>query len=134
MKRSYTRKNATGSKISIEKNRCSREQGATKTHDWKPNPGVGAQNRSWEQATDLARLHNSFDANCKSGETMRNFLVASPLDNHSEGRFKQSKQPINDLLLIPEKALKALHPLKIRHDHASGVAEDIGDHKDFVPA
>ena len=32
------------------------------------------------------------------------------------------------------KALQALHPFEVGNDHAAGVAQDVGDDEDFVPA
>ena len=34
----------------------------------------------------------------------------------------------------PEKGLQSLHPFEVGNDHAAGIAENIGDDEDFVPA
>src|SRR5262245_22391172 len=64
---------------------------------------------------------------------MRDLFFTGALSNQTERGLQKAEQSIHNFRFIPEKALKALHPLKIGYDYAAGIAENIGNHKDFIP-
>src|SRR5205814_8062906 len=48
--------------------------------------------------------------------------------------LKDAEEFVGHFRFGPQKCLQTLHPLEVRNDHAAGVAENIRDHENFVPA
>src|SRR5947199_9246030 len=48
--------------------------------------------------------------------------------------LKDAEKFVGHFRFRPQKCLQTLHPLEVRKDHAAGVAENIRDHENFVPA
>src|SRR5438093_337184 len=48
--------------------------------------------------------------------------------------LKDAEEFVRHFRFGPQKCLQTLYPLEVRNDHAAGVAENIRDHENFVPA
>src|SRR6266513_3731047 len=48
--------------------------------------------------------------------------------------LKDAEEFVGHFRFCPQKCLQTLYPLEVRDDHAAGVAENIRDHENFVPA
>src|SRR5262249_10837750 len=47
--------------------------------------------------------------------------------------FEDAEEFVRYLHFRPQKRLQALHPFEVGNDHASGITENVRDHKDLVP-
>src|SRR5207249_9282085 len=48
--------------------------------------------------------------------------------------LKDAEEFVGHFRFCPQKCLQTLHPLEVRNDHAAGVAKNIRDDENFVPA
>ena len=96
--------------------------------------GRGSSRRSWEQAAHCFALMHALDADRHRGSAMRNLVVlcASMTCAKECSRMRKSLSVTSDS--APKKGLQSLHPFEIGNDHAAGVAENVRNHEDFVPA
>ena len=51
-----------------------------------------------------------------------------------EGVLEDAEEFVGHFRLSPEEGLQALHPFEVGNDHTAGVAKNIRDEEDFVPA
>src|SRR5260221_5079463 len=61
------------------------------------------------------------------------FRLRAP-DNGLEGMIENAEQFVRHLGLIPEKRRQILHPLEVADDDAAGIAKDVRDEENLVPA
>ncbi len=62
------------------------------------------------------------------------FASRARLVTGAEGLLEDAEEFVHDFALVPKELLQALHPLEVGDDDAAGVAEDVGDDEDVVPA
>ena len=55
-------------------------------------------------------------------------------DHLDKRMFKDAKKFVGHFGFRPTEALQTLHPLEVGNDHTAGIAENVRDNKDFVPA
>src|SRR5205823_14943280 len=88
---------------------------------------------SWKQAADLLRLDDALDADRHSGCSMRHPVFLRSPDYLHKGMLKDAEKFVRHFGFSPQKRLQTLHPLKVRNDHATGIAENVRNHENFVP-
>src|SRR5262249_4872718 len=89
---------------------------------------------SWEQAAAALGLQDPFHPDGHGGSAMRNPMFLGAFDDLTKRMLENPEKFVGHFHLAPEKALQSLDPFEIRDDNASGVAKDIWNEKDFVPA
>src|SRR5882724_2542372 len=99
-----------------------------------PRRGVATTKSSWEQAAHLFRFDDAFDADGHGRCAMRNFVFLCSPYHLRKRMLKDAEEFVGHFRFRPQKCLQTLHPLEVRNDHAAGVAENIRDHENFVPA
>src|SRR5437773_10816940 len=65
---------------------------------------------------------------------MRNFVFLGSPDHLRKRMLKDAEEFVRHFRFRPQKRLQPLNPLEVRNDYAAGVAEDVWDHENFVPA
>ena len=64
---------------------------------------------------------------------MGNLMLFRASDQLAEGMLEDAEKFVGHFRFAPEKTLQTLHPLEVGNDHSAGVAENVRDHKNFVP-
>ena len=86
---------------------------------------------SREQSPQTMRFHHAFDALDHRGLPHGNLFLTAPVAHLRVGVAQNAEQTVHDLGFAPVQALQVLHPLKVRHHHAAGVAKNIRNHENF---
>src|SRR6266699_6702117 len=92
------------------------------------------ENISWEQATCLFRSHDTLDANGHRRRAMRDLMLFRASDHLAEGMLEDAEKFVGYFRFAPEKTLQTLHPLEVGNNHSAGVAENVWNDKDLIPA
>src|ERR1700761_3768284 len=88
----------------------------------------------WEQPPRILRAAHRFHADCHRRGAMRHQVTIDALHHPGEGTIEHMVQLGHHLRLVPEELLQILHPFEVADHHAPGVAQDIRDDEDLVPA
>src|SRR5438093_9928006 len=99
-----------------------------------PRRDVATTKDSWEQPAHLFGFDDTFDADGHGRRAMRNFVFFGSPDHLRKRMLEDAEQFVGHFHFRPQKRLQTLHPLEIRNDHATGIAENVRDHENFVPA
>ena len=65
---------------------------------------------------------------------MRNLVPFRAPDDLREGMLEDAEKFVGHFRLAPHEGLQTLHPFEIGNDHAAGVAKNVGNDENFVPA
>src|SRR6266849_4176805 len=84
----------------------------------------------WIYASYRCRVGHALNRQGVRGGAHVNPLVHRSVQDLVERARDHMVQLRVDLLLLPEESLEVLHPLEVRHDHATGVREDVRNHED----
>src|SRR5215472_8828022 len=89
-----------------------------------------AQDQLRVESTNDVRVGDAAHALHERGGAQVDTALARGLPYAGEGAGHELLEAGGDLALLPEIVLEPLHPLEVRHDDPTRVAEDIGDHGD----
>ena len=65
---------------------------------------------------------------------MGDLMLFRASDHLGEGMLEDAEKFVGHFRFAPEKTLQTLHPLEVGNDHSSGVAENVRNDKDLIPA
>src|SRR4029453_15588971 len=99
-----------------------------------PHRGVATTKDSRKQAAHLFALEDALDTNGHGRGAMRNFVRFGASDYLRKRMFQDAEKLVSHFHFRPQIRLQTLHPLKVRNNYATGVAQNVRDHEDFVPA
>ena len=89
---------------------------------------------SWKQAARLFGFENALDADGHGRRTMRNLVFLRASDYLRKRMLEDAEELISHFHFAPKKTLQTLHPFEIGDNYAAGIAKNVRDHKDLVPA
>ena len=87
-----------------------------------------------EQAAVMLGPHYPLDADCHRRGPVRDLVLFRALDHLRKGMLEDTEELVGYFRLGPEEGLQTLHPFEVGNNDAAGVAEDIRDDEDLVPA
>src|SRR5580698_7285108 len=95
------------------------------------SPGVGAPLRV--DASHRSRVGDALDRHQVRAEAERHMMPVGLVAHLPERLLEDLLEPDVDLVLLPEEGLQVLDPLEVRHRDATGVGEDVRNHRDPAP-
>ncbi len=65
---------------------------------------------------------------------MGDLMLFCASDHLGEGMLEDAEKFVGHFSFAPEKTLQTLHPLEVGNNHSAGIAENVWNHKDLIPA
>src|ERR1022692_1644076 len=81
-------------------------------------------------ASYSCRIGDALDRHQVGTESQRHLMAISLFAHLVEGLLQDLLEADVDLVFLPEQRLQVLNPFEVRHGHATGVGEDVGDDGD----